>query len=100
MGIVDDEEIFIGENSEIHFNGQPAGLILADTFALANSAASKVKLTYVENGKVFFFLFSGAVFIYPNLCSDSVYTLARSLLNPLLGVEAGKISSNLHMYHS
>ena len=42
----------MGQNSEILFYGQPAGVILADTFALANSAASKVKITYVESGKV------------------------------------------------
>lgn len=35
----------------ILFNGQPAGVILADTFALANSAATKVKIIYVRTGK-------------------------------------------------
>ncbi|XP_037034825.1 indole-3-acetaldehyde oxidase-like isoform X2 [Bradysia coprophila] len=51
FGIVEEEEIFVGENSDILFNGQPAGVILADTFSLANSAASKVKITYVESDK-------------------------------------------------
>lgn len=49
---IEDEEIFVGKDSEIRFNGQPAGLILADTFDLANSAASKVKIIYVESGKL------------------------------------------------
>lgn len=43
-------------------------------------------------------------FFFQNLRSlikyiDSVYSLARSLLNPLLGVDIGKISSNLHFLH-
>ncbi|KAJ6644053.1 Xanthine dehydrogenase [Pseudolycoriella hygida] len=70
FGIVEEEEIFVGQNSEILFYGQPAGVILADTMDLANSAATKVKITYVE--------------------SESVYSMARSFLNPLLGVESGK----------
>lgn len=40
------EEIFVGHDSEILFHGQPAGIILADTFALANYAATKVKIIY------------------------------------------------------
>lgn len=50
FGILEEEEIFVGQNSDILFYGQPAGLILADTFQIANSAASKVKITYVESG--------------------------------------------------
>lgn len=57
FGIDEEEEIFVGQDSEILFHGQPAGVILADTFALANSAASKVKITYVESGKGIFFVF-------------------------------------------
>lgn len=48
---MEEEEIFVGQNSEILFNGQPAGIVLADTFALANLGASKVKIIYVESGK-------------------------------------------------
>lgn len=53
LGIVEVEEIFVGQNSEILFYGQPAGVILADTMRLANLAATKVQIIYVESGKVF-----------------------------------------------
>jgi len=58
-GIVEEEEIFVGQNSEILFYGQPAGLILADTLRLANLAASKVKIVYMEesSGEEFFLFF-------------------------------------------
>lgn len=32
------------------YNGQPAGIILADTFEKANLAASRVKIEYARNG--------------------------------------------------
>ncbi|KAJ6644052.1 Xanthine dehydrogenase [Pseudolycoriella hygida] len=51
FGIVEEEEIFVGQESDILFYGQPAGVILADTMTLANSAAMKVKITYVECDK-------------------------------------------------
>ncbi len=59
LGIVEVEEIFVGQNSEILFYGQPAGVILADTLRLANLAATKVEIIYVEKGKgeTTFFLF-------------------------------------------
>jgi xanthine dehydrogenase molybdopterin-binding subunit B len=31
------------------FNGQPVGVILADSFELANSAAKKVKINYEKH---------------------------------------------------
>lgn len=48
MAVFEEEEIFIGENSRVLFNGQPCGIILADTFDLANYAATKVKVIYGE----------------------------------------------------
>lgn len=48
------EEVFVGETSEILFNGQPVGIILAESHALANHAATKVRITYVEDGKLGF----------------------------------------------
>lgn len=46
LGIVEDEEIFVGVDSMIQYHGQPCGLILANSMALANFAASQVKITY------------------------------------------------------
>lgn len=46
------EEIFVGKQSEVLFNGQPAGMILADSMALANLAAKKVKIIYVDSGSL------------------------------------------------
>lgn len=40
------EEIFLGTESPVLYNGQPIGIILADSFALANKAAKEVKITY------------------------------------------------------
>lgn len=40
------EQIFLGLNDEVLFNGQPVGVILADSMALANKAAAKVDITY------------------------------------------------------
>lgn len=44
------EELFVGMDSDVLFNGQPAGLVLAETHALANLAAKKVRITYIETG--------------------------------------------------
>ncbi|KAJ6635263.1 Xanthine dehydrogenase [Pseudolycoriella hygida] len=40
------EEIFLSKENPVLYNGQPVGVILADTFALANKAAKKVKIAY------------------------------------------------------
>lgn len=45
------ENVFVEINSKILFNGQPVGIILAETMDLANIAAEKVKLIYIEPKK-------------------------------------------------
>lgn len=40
------EQIFLSKENPILYNGQPVGIILADTFSLANKAAKKVKISY------------------------------------------------------
>lgn len=52
------EETLLSENGPVLFNGQPAGIILADSFDLANAAATKVKISYIKDttGKVVFFV--------------------------------------------
>lgn len=42
----EDEEILVGADSQILYHGQPCGIILANSMALANFAASQVKITY------------------------------------------------------
>lgn len=44
-----EEEIFVSQNSRVIYNGQPCGIILADTFDLANYAATKVTISYSED---------------------------------------------------
>lgn len=44
--IVEDEEIFCAD--KIKYNGQPVGMILADTMEIAYKAADLVKITYGE----------------------------------------------------
>lgn len=46
IGITENEAIFIELNSEVQYNGQPCGMIVAKTMAIAYSAANKVKITY------------------------------------------------------
>lgn len=46
--VIAEEEIFVGVKSRVAFNGQPCGIILAETFDLANLAAAKVDVTYVD----------------------------------------------------
>lgn len=46
IAIEAEEEIFVGQNSRVLFNGQPCGVILADSHDLANYAASKVSIIY------------------------------------------------------
>ena len=47
--IFEPEEIFC--SSEVKFNGQPVGIILADTNELANYAAGLVEVKYESQGK-------------------------------------------------
>lgn len=47
--MVEEEEIFC--SGEVLFHGQPAGIIVAESFTLANYAASFVKILYEKNGK-------------------------------------------------
>lgn len=44
------EEIFVG-TGDILFYDQPVGIILADSLELANYAATKVRIMYVNSGK-------------------------------------------------
>lgn len=46
LGASVDEELFVGKDSRIQFNGQPCGMIVASRMDLAHSAALKVKITY------------------------------------------------------
>lgn len=48
---MESEEIFC--SSEVKYYGQPAGLIVAETFDLANYAASLVEITYEAGGLKF-----------------------------------------------
>lgn len=45
-GMVEDERIFVEIDSIIQYHGQPCGLIVANSMALANHAAAQVKITY------------------------------------------------------
>lgn len=40
------EQIFLSEENPVLYNGQPIGIILADTLILANQAAKKVRISY------------------------------------------------------
>lgn len=46
IGIAENEMIFVELNSEVQYNGQPCGLIVAKTMAVAHSAVKKVEITY------------------------------------------------------
>lgn len=48
-----DEEIFVNHRGKIAFNGQPCGVILAESFDLANYAATKVNVAYSEKNSMF-----------------------------------------------
>lgn len=43
-----EEEIFVNHRAKIAFNGQPCGVILAESFDVANYAATKVNVIYGE----------------------------------------------------
>lgn len=49
IGIVENEAVFVALDSEVEFNGQPCGMIVAKTMAAANSAAAKVEITYEKS---------------------------------------------------
>ncbi len=53
ISLTEEEEIFVGHKSPVLFYGQPIGMILAETQALATLAATKVKISYLENGWLF-----------------------------------------------
>lgn len=46
LGLLEEEQILVGEHKPIAFNGQPCGIVLADSFKLANHAATKVRIIY------------------------------------------------------
>lgn len=48
VAYVEDEELFVGIDSEVKYHGQPCGMILADRMDLANAAAKKVKVYYAQ----------------------------------------------------
>lgn len=56
IGIVEEEPIFVGHKCEVLFYGQPAGMILAKSFALANLAVKKVKISYIQSGWLILFV--------------------------------------------
>lgn len=46
------EKLFLAVGDEVQFNGQPVGLVLADTFELANRAATLIQITYVATSRL------------------------------------------------
>lgn len=44
--VFENEVIFVPIDSEVEYYGQPCGMIVAKTMALAHSAATKVEITY------------------------------------------------------
>lgn len=44
--MVEDEPIFVEIGAIIQYHGQPCGIIVANSMALANYAATLVKITY------------------------------------------------------
>lgn len=64
------EQIFLPIGGKVLFNGQPVGIVLADTFKKAVDAAQLVKITYRSS---------------TNEQEMGLFSLARSLLAPLVG---------------
>ncbi|XP_037034826.1 xanthine dehydrogenase-like [Bradysia coprophila] len=46
MGPAEVEETFLSANNPVLYYGQPVGIILADSFQIANQAAKRVKISY------------------------------------------------------
>lgn len=44
--VVEKEPIFLEIDAQVQYNGQPCGLIVAKTMAIATSAAAKVEIMY------------------------------------------------------
>lgn len=49
IGIKGDEVIFVELDKNVEFYGQPCGVIIAKTMALANSAAAHVEIVYEKS---------------------------------------------------
>lgn len=45
-GIQENEPVFLKIDAEVQYHGQPCGMIVAKTMALAHSAVKKVEITY------------------------------------------------------
>lgn len=82
------EPIFVGLNQDVLYYGQPVGVLCAVDQQLAQRAVKLIKVTYMNS-------VAGS-----NEADASVYSLARSFLNPLIGAPAEKpVIATLHAAH-